>query len=133
MEYRVIGININQIPPPKVNESDAKSIGVSKEFLENEFKDSLKKINRNVSLQIQDLLNIYGRYGWEHYYQGQIGNQITLHFKRDLKLNQPEINIKLSPEEKAILQCLDREQMPYENSITKELKYNNKSFDEAKD
>ena len=112
LEYRVIGLNINQTPPPKVNESDAKSIGVSKEFLKNEFKDSLKKINRNVFLQIQDRLNIYGRYGWENYYQGQIGNQITLYFRRDIKLNQPEINIKLSPEEKAILQCLDREQMP---------------------
>ena len=133
MEFRVIGLNINSNPPPKVNESEAKSIGVSKEFLENQFKDSIKKINRNVSLQIQDLLNIYGRYGWEHYYQGQIGNQITLYFKRDIRLNQPEINIKLSPEEKAILQCLDREQMPYEKSIKKELKNNNKSFDEAKD
>ena len=112
MEYRVIGININQIPPPKVNESDAKSIGVSREFLENEFKDSLKKINRNVFLQIQDRLNIYGRYGWENYYQGQIGNQIILYFRRDIKLNSPKINIKLSSEEKAILQCLDREQMP---------------------
>ena len=108
LEFRVIGLNIQSTPPPKVNESDAKSIGVSKEFLENEFKDSLKKINRNVSLQIQDLLNIYGRYGWEHYYQGQIGNQITLYFKRDMKQKQPEINIKLSPEEKAILQCLDK-------------------------
>ena len=113
LEYRVIGLNINQTPPPKqVNESDAKSIGVSKEFLENEFKDSLKKINRNVYLQIQDRLNIYGRFGWENYYQGQIGNQIILYFRRDIKLNQPKINIKLSPEEKAILQCLDSEQMP---------------------
>ena len=133
MEFRVIGLNINSTPPPKVNESEAKSIGVSKEFLENQFKDSIKKINRNVSLQIQDLLNIYGRYGWEHYYQGQIGNQITLYFKRDIKLNQTEINIKLSPEEKAILQCLDREQMPYKKSITKELKHNNKNFEEEKD
>ena len=113
LEYRVIGLNINQTPPPKkVNDSDAKSIGVSKEFLENEFKDSLKKINRNVYLQIQDRLNIYGRFGWENYYQGQIGNQIILYFRRDIRLNQPKINIKLSPEEKAILQCLDREQMP---------------------
>ena len=133
MEFRVIGLNINSTPPPKVNESEAKSIGVSKEFLENQFKDSIKKINRNVSLQIQDLLNIYGRYGWEHYYQGQIGNQITLYFKRDIKLNQTEINIKLSPEEKAILQCLDREQMPYKKSIPKELKHNNKNFEEEKD
>ena len=112
MEFRVIGLNINSSPPPKVKDSDAKSLGLSKEFLENEFKDSLKKINRNVSLQIQDLLNIYGRYGWEHYYQVQIGNQITLYFKRDTKLNQSKINFQLSPQEKAILQCLDREQLP---------------------
>ena len=112
MEFRVIGLNINSTPPRKVDESTAKSIGVSRKFLENEFKDSLKKINRNVSLQIQDLLNIYGRYGWEHYYQGQIGNQITLYFRRAIKLNQPEINIKLTPEEEATLQCLDRDQMP---------------------
>ena len=112
MEFRVIGLNIKPSSPTKVDESEAKTLGVSKEFLENQFKDSLKKINRNITLQIQDLLNIYGRYGWEHYYQGQIGNQITLYFRRDRKLNQPEINIKLSPEEKAILQCLDKEQMP---------------------
>ena len=112
MEFRVIGLNIESTPPLKVNRSDTKSTGLSKEFLENEFKDSFKKVNRNVSLQIQDLLNIYGRYGWEHYYQGQIDNQITLYFRRDINLNQPEINIKLSPEEKAKLQCLDREQMP---------------------
>ena len=112
LEFRVIGLNIKPSPPPKVNESEAKSLGVSKKFLENEFKDSLKKINRNVTLQIQDLLNIYGRYGWEHYYQGQIGNQIALYFRRDMKQKQPEINIKLSPEENAILQCLDKEQMP---------------------
>ena len=59
MEFRVIGLNINSTPPPKVNESNARALGVSKEFLENEFKDSIKKINRNLSLQIQDLLNIY--------------------------------------------------------------------------
>tara|TARA_B100001109_G_scaffold226013_1_gene199847 strand:- start:124 stop:462 length:339 start_codon:yes stop_codon:yes gene_type:complete len=112
LEFRVIGLNIKPSPPPKVNESEAKSLGVSKKFLENEFKDSIKKISRNVSLQIQDLLNIYGRYGWEHYYQGQIGNQITLYFRRDMQQKQPEINIKLSPEEKAILQCLDKEQLP---------------------
>ena len=112
MEFRVIGLNINSTPPAKVNESEAKSIGVSKKFLENEFNDSLKKINRNISLQIQDLLNIYGRYGWEHYYQGQIGNQITLYFRRDINFNKSEIIIKLSAEEKAILQCLDNEQMP---------------------
>ena len=112
MEFRVIGLNINSTPPPKVNESNAQALGVSKEFLENEFKDSIKKINRNLSLQIQDLLNIYGRYGWEHYYQGQIGNLITLYFRRDKNLNQSEVDFKLSPEENAILQSLDSDQMP---------------------
>ena len=43
LEFRVIGLNIKPSPPPKVNESEAKSLGVSKKFLENEFKDSLKK------------------------------------------------------------------------------------------
>ena len=77
MEFRVIGLNINSTPPPKVNESNARALGVSKEFLENEFKDSIKKINR-----------------------------------RDKNLNQSEVDIKLSPEENAILQSLDRDQMP---------------------
>ena len=112
MEFRVIGLNIDPTPPPKLKDSDAQSLGVSKQFLENEFKDSIKKINRNVTLQIQDLLNIYGRYGWTHYYQGQIDNKITLYFRRDKNLNQSQVDIKLSPEENAILQCLDRDQMP---------------------
>ena len=112
MEFRVIGLNINSTPPPKVNESSAKSLGVSKQFLENEFKDSIKKLNRNLSLQIQDLLNIYGRYGWQHYYQGQIGSQIILYFKRDKKVNKSEIKVNLTPEENAILQSLDMDQMP---------------------
>ena len=112
MEFRVIGLNIDSTSSSKVNDSDAESLGVSKEFLENEFKDSFKRIRRNLSLQIQDLLNIYGRYNWEHYYQGQIGNQITLYFKRDEKFNQSKIDIKLSPEERTILQALDKDQLP---------------------
>ena len=112
LEFRVIGLNINTTPPPKVKDSDAKSLGVSKEFLENEFKDSLKKINRYLSLQIQDLLNIYGRYGWEHYCQGQVGNQMTLYFRREIKLNKSENNIELSPEESATLAALDKDQLP---------------------
>lgn len=39
LEFRVIGLNINSSPPPKVKDSDAKSLGLSKEYLENEFKD----------------------------------------------------------------------------------------------
>ena len=112
MDFRVIGININSEPPRKISETNAQSLGLSKEFLENEFKDSLNKINRNVSLQIQDLINIYGRYGWEHYFQGNIGNLITLYFKKEKKSDKPDIKIRLSPEEKAILQSLDSDQLP---------------------
>ena len=112
MEYRVIGININVAPSSNVSESDSKSLSLSKEFLENEFKDTLKKINRNLSLQIQDLINIYGRYEWEHYYQGQIGNLITLYFKRPKNIPKSDLGIKLSAEEKSILQSLDSDQLP---------------------
>ena len=112
MEFRVIGININTESPQIKNDSNVETLGYSKEFLENEFKDSFKKINRNVSLQLQDLINLYGRFGWEHYLQGQIGNLITLYFKRTKKLDDLKIEIKLSPEEKAMLQSLDAEQLP---------------------
>ncbi len=112
MEYRVIGLNINSEAPPKFSKSSAQSLGLSEEFLENEFKDSLKKINKNLSLQIQELLNIYGRYGWEHYYQGQLGNLITLYFKRNKNSNKSSKQINLSPEEKTTLQSLDIAQMP---------------------
>ena len=111
MEFRVIGININTESPQIKNDSNVETLGYSKEFLENEFKDSFKKINRNVSLQLQDLINLYGRFGWEHYYQGQIGNLITLYFKRN-KPDELKIEIKLSPEEKTMLQSLDDDQLP---------------------
>jgi len=112
LEYRVIGLNINSEVPPKENNSINKSLGLSEEFIKNEFKDSYKKINRNLSLQLQELMNIYGRYGWEHYYQGQVGNLITLYFKRNENSLKSNIQIKLSPEENTILQSLDISQMP---------------------
>jgi len=112
LEFRVIGINISNDLPKEINPSNAESLGFSKEFIQNQFKDSLKKINRNLSLQIQDLINIYGRFGWEHYFQGQIGSLITLYFKRKKKLDHSKTIIKLSPEEEAILQSLDNEQLP---------------------
>ena len=112
MEYRVIGLNINSEVPLKENKSINKSLGLSEKFIKNEFKDSYKKINRNLSLQLQELMNIYGRYGWEHYYQGQVGNLITLYFKRNENFLKSNIQIKLSPEENTILQSLDISQMP---------------------
>ena len=112
MEFRVIGININTQSPQINNASNVDSLGYSKEFLENEFKSSFKKINRNLSLQLQDIINLYARLGWEHYFQGQIGNLITLYFKRTKTLDELKIDNKLSPEEKAMLQSLDDDQLP---------------------
>ena len=112
VEFRVIGLNINNDPPAKVNESNAKSLGLSKEFLENEFKDTFKKVNRHFTLQLQDLLNIYGRFGWEHYFQGQVGSLITLYFRRERKIDGSDMDDELSPREKSMLQSLDIEQMP---------------------
>ena len=114
LEFRVIGININinTESAPNDNIVNKKSLGLSREFLQSEFKDSLKRINRNLSLQLQDIINIYGRYGWEHYFQGQIGNLVTLYFKRSQNLNSVDININLSPSEEALLQSLDKDQLP---------------------
>ena len=112
MEFRVIGLNINNDPPAKISDSNAKSLGLSKEFLENEFNDTFKKVNRHVTLQLQDLLNIYGRYGWEHYFQGQVGSLITLYFRRERKIDGYNFEGELSPQEKSMLQSLDIEQMP---------------------
>ena len=112
MEFRVIGININTDSPLKEETSNKKNLGLSKEFLESEFKESFKKINRNLSLQLQDVINIYGRYGWEHYFQGQIGNLITLYFRRSKKINTSNLLVKLSPEENALLQSLHEDQLP---------------------
>ena len=112
MEFRVIGININSDSPSTANQSKKNTLGFSKEFLESEFKESFKKINRNLSLQLQDIINIYGKYGWEHYFQGQIGNLLTLYFKRSIKANKSDTQIKLSAEEDALLQSLHKDQLP---------------------
>ena len=112
MESRVIGININTNSPLKEDESNNNKLDLSKGFLENEFKESFKKINRNLSLQLQDIINIYGKYGWEHYFQGQIGNLITLYFRRYKKINNSNLQLKLSPEEEALLQSLHEDQLP---------------------
>ena len=112
IEYRTIGININTTPTPDVKKDIKKMDGVSKEFLEKEFPNYYKNKNANIALQCQNLINIYGKKGWEHYFQGQIGNLILFYFKRNADLNKDKIKYKLNPYEESLIQSLDESQRP---------------------
>ena len=109
-EYRVVGINMNPVQKSDPAKASQK-LNVSKEFIEKEFTDHYKKnIQGNAPLQVQAFLNIYGKRGWEHYFEGKIGNQVLLYFRRITGSNVPEI--EFSPEEKAKLQKLAPDQRP---------------------
>ena len=112
IEYRTIGININLTPPPNVKKDAEKIQGVSKEFMEKEFPDYYQNKSTNIALQCQNLINIYGKRGWEHYFQGQIGNLILFYFKRDIESVENQIEYKLTPQEESLIQSLDESQRP---------------------
>ena len=112
IEYRTIGININLTPPPNVKKDAEKIQGVSKEFMEKEFPDYYQSKSTNIALQCQNLINIYGKRGWEHYFQGQIGNLILFYFKRDIESVENQIEYILTPQEESLIQSLDESQRP---------------------
>ena len=112
IEYRTIGINKNLTPPPNVKKDAEKIQGVSKEFMEKEFPVYYQNKSSNIALQCQNLINIYGKKGWEHYFQGQIGNLILFYFKRNKDSLNKEINYELTPEEESLIQSLDESQRP---------------------
>ena len=112
IEYRTIGININTAPIPDVKKDIQKMDGVSKEFLEKEFPNYYQNKNTNIALQCQNLINIYGKRGWEHYFQGQIGNLILFYFKRNTDSAESKVNNKLTPYEESLIQSLDESQRP---------------------
>ena len=112
IEYRTIGININLTPPPNVKKDAEKIQGVSKEFMEKEFPNYYQNKSTNIALQCQNLINIYGKRGWEHYFQGQIGNLILFYFKRDIDSVENQIEYKLTPQEESLIQSLDESQRP---------------------
>ena len=112
IEYRTIGININLTPPPNVKNDVEKIQGVSKEFMEKEFPDYYQNKSTNIALQCQNLINIYGKRGWEHYFQGQIGNLILFYFKRNSNSFVDENKPKLTPQEESLIQSLDESQRP---------------------
>ena len=111
-EYRTIGININLTHPPNVKKDAEKIKGVSKEFMEKEFPNYYQNKSTNIALQCQNLINIYGKRGWEHYFQGQIGNLILFYFKREFKSVKNQIEYKLTPQEESLIQSLDQSQRP---------------------
>ena len=112
IEYRTIGINISSTPPPSIKKDSEKMQGVSKEFLEKEFPEYYQNKTTNIALQCQNLINIYGKKGWEHYFQGQIGNLILFYFRRKGDIDQSALNSKLNAYEESLIQSLDESQRP---------------------
>ena len=112
IEYRTIGININLTSPPNVKKDAEKIQGVSKEFMEKEFPDYYQNKNTNIALQCQNLINIYGKRGWEHYFQGQIGNLLLFYFKRNAESVKNQTEGKLTPQEESLIQSLNESQRP---------------------
>ena len=110
-DYRVIGININTIQPSNPEKASAK-LGekLSKEFLEKEFPEEyVNNKSTNIALQCQQVIQIFGKKGWEHYQQSQLGGTAMLYFRRK---KQQKNNEELTKREWAILAKLDELQHP---------------------
>jgi hypothetical protein len=112
-EYRVIGININNIETADASKASRKlGENLSAEFLEREFpKEYVEKKQTNMALQCQTIIQLYGKFGWEHYQQGQLGNTAMLYFKRP---NEPryKLKAKLDALEETMIEKLDKKQRP---------------------
>ena len=111
-DYRTIGINISSAPPANLKKDANRIKGASKEFLEKEFPDYYQNKTNNIALQCQNLINIYGKKGWEHYFQGQIGNLILFYFKRNIDIDKSKLDYKLTAQEESLIQSLDQSQRP---------------------
>lgn len=83
-DYRVIGININPIQQSNANRAAEKmGEGFSPEFLQKQFPEEYQaQRSTNMALQCQQVIKIYGKFGREHYQQGQLGTTAMLHFRR---------------------------------------------------
>ncbi|WP_115017172.1 hypothetical protein [Synechococcus sp. UW140] len=109
-QYRVVGVNVTPIAAPDPVKA-SEQLKMSKEFIEKEFASHYQSSQAtNTPLQVQNLLNIYGKRGWEHYYEGQIGDQVLLYFRRDTDLAVPSVDF--TAEEMATTQMLAAEQRP---------------------
>ena len=111
-EYRVVGINITPTEEANAQRASQQLPGMSEEFIKQQFPEQyLNKQNTNVALQCQRIINIYGKYGWEHYQQGQLANTAMIYFKRK-KSAESSPKAELNAEEMALIQSLDTEQHP---------------------
>ena len=112
-EYKIIGINIEPSQPPNAKEASQKIQTISQEFLEKEFPEQYQeKQSTNLALQLQNLINIFGKKGWEHYFQAQIMDKILFYFKRRITTSKDNSKIMLTPKEESLLQQLDNLQKP---------------------
>ena len=112
-DYRVIGININPIQPSNASKA-AEKMGenFSPEFLKKEFPEEYQtKRSTNMALQCQQVIQIYGKFGWEHYQQGQLGNSAMMYFRRPSQ-EAEQVAIELSAAEEAMITKLDPLQRP---------------------
>jgi hypothetical protein len=64
-----------------------------------------------MALQCQQVIQIYGKYGWEHYQQGQLGNTAMLYFRR-LNNDAEHDSVSLDAAEEAMITKLDPLQQP---------------------
>ena len=110
-DYRVIGININLGESADAAKAAGKlGEGFSQEFLQKEFpQEYVSNRSTNVALQCQQVIQIYGKNGWEHYQQGQLGNTAMLYFRK--KIKGPDVK-KLTSKEEAMITKLDTLQRP---------------------
>jgi len=112
-DYRVIGININTIEPSNASKA-AEKMGesFSPEFLQKQFPEEYQtKRSTNMALQCQKVIQIYGKFGWEHYQQGQLGNTAMLYFRRQKKDSENH-SVSLDTTEETMISKLDPLQQP---------------------
>jgi hypothetical protein len=119
--YRVTAFYLYDVPPKPQSRNDhpdpesSPLPSVSRKFLADQFPEqySSKSRESNTALQIQRLLSIYGRFGWEHYLQSQVGPHCLLYFRRSTDVHaQLHASEPLTAEEEAFLQNLDPMQRP---------------------
>lgn len=113
--YRVVAFYLYDATPPARKESESSSPipGLSKDFLAQQFPDQQQASRQtNSALQIQELLDLYGSRGWQHYLQSQVGPHWLLYFRRPREASENVEPIPLTTREAALLQMLDPSQHP---------------------
>ena len=84
----------------------------SPEFLQKQFPEEYQaQRSTNMALQCQQVIQIYGKYGWEHYQQGQLGTTAMLYFRR-VTQNTADDSVSLNAAEEAMITKLDPLQRP---------------------